>query len=54
MFRIFNMLLQNLTNMGSSFSGASFDEKSVNLEFTDSDGVKYSCWICKKEEKKDA
>ena len=51
MFKIFNMLLQNLTNMGSNITDVSCDEKRFSFNFTDADGNVYSGWILKEEKK---
>lgn len=51
MFRIFNVLIQNLTNMGHTFTDVSCDEKRIRFDFTDAEGNVYSGWIHKEEKK---
>jgi len=49
MFRLFNMLLQNLTNSGADFKEVSYIETVVSFKFTDKDGNKYTCWVRKED-----
>ena len=45
MFRFFNMLLQNLTNIGVNITEVSLREKFTEIKFTDANGKKYSVWV---------
>ena len=52
MFRIFNMLVQNLSNMGNHINDIQFNDKYISIDFTDAEGNVYSGFI-RKEEKKE-
>lgn len=49
MYRIFNMLIQNLRAIGASVTEVSFKEEYLNIDFTDKDGNKYTGWIRKED-----
>ena len=53
MFRIFNMLVQNLTNMGNTITEVSCNDKYISFDFTDAKGNRYSGWVRKEEEEKE-
>ena len=54
MYRIFNMLLQNLKNMGANITEVAYKEEYLNIDFIDRDGNKYTGWFRKVEENKNA
>lgn len=54
MYRLFNMLLQNLTNMNVKFTEVTYNENYINIDYIDTDGNKYTGWFRKVEEFKDA
>lgn len=56
MFRIFNMLLQNLANLGFGMSDVTYRATYTEFKFTDANGKKYTLWLTqeKEEENKDA
>ena len=47
MFRIFNMLIQNLTNLGNRLNEATLNDKFIDINFTDDQGNVYSMFIRK-------
>ena len=56
MFRLFNMLIQNLTTMGNRLNEATLNDKFVDINFTDDQGNVYSVFVRKvdKEENENA
>ena len=54
MYRIFNMLIQNLKNMGANITEIAFKEEYLSIEFTDSEGNEFEGWIRRVEEIKNA
>lgn len=51
MFRILNMILQILSNMGHNIVDLIYHDNYMSIEFTDKEGNKYSGWIKKVENK---
>ena len=47
MFRIFNMLIQNLTNLGNRLNEATLNDKFIDINFTDDQGNVYSVFVRK-------